>query len=75
MGAKEKRLRQLVQGIGLGASDVAVSTPLLADFSHRLRNAVLQAYRDLGGGEAAPRLRPSKWDIVCDNGVVIEFDE
>ena len=40
-----------------------------------LESQVLALYCDLGGGVEAPSFRPGKWDLVFEDGLVVELDE
>lgn len=40
-----------------------------------LARSILQTYRAFGGAEQNPALRPGKWDLAFEGGLVIELDE
>lgn len=76
-GARASALRSLLASADFTLT-TAPSAPRLADLSKLAANAALELYRELGGTDSAPRLRPGRWDIAVSAGneiVMIELDE
>ncbi len=67
-------------GLALVAAGFSVAAqrppaPRLDALSADLRAAVVTLYRELGGHQDQPVLRPGAWDLALAGGVVVELDE
>lgn len=70
-GRRTEVLRDLLAGAGLRPTSTTPPRPSGAEHVDEL----LGLYRHLGGLQNAPALRPGAWDLVFDDGLVVELDE
>lgn len=73
-GARATALGDLLIASGM-VSTAAPPRPNLAEMSAQLADDVLALYRDLGGTQGSPALRPGGWDLSYEGGLVVELDE
>ena len=75
-GARATALLGLLLEGGLRISDVEPPAPRMGALPPGATDQVLAVYRRLGGMKnESPRLRPGKWDLAFEGGVVVELDE
>lgn len=70
-GKRAEALRDLLVDAGLRPALAAPPRP--SGVGHRAE--LLGLYRRLGGLQDAPSLQPGAWDLVFDDGLVVELDE
>lgn len=70
-GQRAEVLCALLADAGLGP--IAATQPRPSGAEHL--EELLELYRRLGGLQDAPALRPGAWDLVFDDGLVVELDE
>jgi hypothetical protein len=69
-------LADALKEAGMRPTRPASDPPSLADLREEDAKELLVLYRQLGGVQDAPLLRPGAWDLACDDGsVVVEVDE
>lgn len=74
-GARAAALSAALGAAGFDVAEQGPPAPRLDFLSEDLRTAVMALYRDLGGQQQQPTLRPGAWDITLTAGVVVELDE
>lgn len=75
VGARAAALSAALSAAGFEGARQGPPAPRLADLPEDLRSALLALYRDLGGQQERPALRPGAWDLALTVGVVVELDE
>lgn len=74
-GARAETLCVALAAAGFSVAAQRPPAPRLDVLPADLRAAVVALYRDLGGQQEQPVLRPGAWDLALDGGVVVELDE
>lgn len=74
-GARAAALSILLSDAGTAVDTSEPRPPRMCDLNEGLAEDVLALYRSFGGSEAAPTLRPGGWDLVLEDGVLLELDE
>jgi hypothetical protein len=74
-GARAAALGAALADAGFDVHTQAPPAPRLDVLPANLCAAVLALYRELGGRQEQPALRPGAWDLALAGGVVIELDE
>jgi hypothetical protein len=57
------------------SKDSVPMPPRASNLPNEIADEALSLYRNLGGTQAQPNLRPGPWDLVFDGLLVVEFDE
>lgn len=73
-GARVRALGALFEQLGR-TSTPQLSGPRMEHLPPEAAHEIHRLYRALGGVSSEPRLRPGPWDLVLDDGVVLELDE
>lgn len=73
-GARVRALSALLEQLGR-ASTSKLSGPRMEHLPPEAADGIYRMYRQLGGVGTEPRLRPGPWDLVLDDGAVLELDE
>lgn len=66
---------ELLERVGYRTAPIAPPAPRLADLSSEGRRRAGDLYRRLGGIAPEPKLRPGRWDLALNDGIVVELDE
>lgn len=75
-GARATVLSGLLERLGYRRGDERrLPAPRLGSLSPDLTDQVVDLYRSLGGRADAATLRPGAWDLVFDDGLIVELDE
>jgi hypothetical protein len=74
-GARAEVLRSALVAAGFGVAAQRAPAPRLDALPADLRAAVVSLYRQLGGQQPQPVLRPGAWDPALADGMVVELDE
>lgn len=76
MTGRQDALARILAACGFRAVVAkTVASPSMRNLPQELRPAVLDVYRRLGGVLDAPNLRTGKWDIIFEDGLLVELDE
>lgn len=74
-GARAEALGSALIAAGFSVTAQRPPAPRLETLPADLRAAVVALYRELGGHQEQPVLRPGAWDLALAGGVVVELDE
>jgi hypothetical protein len=74
-GARAEALASALVAAGFSVAARRPPAPRLDALPSDLRAAVVALYRELGGHQEQPVLRPGAWDLALAGGVVVELDE
>lgn len=74
-GARAAALDRAMCATGYVPATVKPSPPRTTSFADELAAAMATLYRDLGGVNVEPALRPGSWDLAYADGLVVELDE
>ena len=73
-GKRAMALARLLEAGGLSSDTSRTGAPRIQDLDASTAGDILRLYRDLGGVQEHPHLRPGAWDLRMD-GILIELDE
>ncbi|MFD1720328.1 DUF7255 family protein [Amnibacterium endophyticum] len=74
-GARVRSLGRLLVQLGRQPSAAKQAPPRLENLPPRAVDDLRNLYRKLGGVDESPAFRPGVWDIVLEDGAVLELDE
>lgn len=74
-GARATALGAALAAAGFDVAAHGAPAPRLDILPADLRAAIVALYRELGGQQEQPVLRPGAWDLALADGMVIELDE
>src|SRR4051812_36454408 len=72
-GKRVAVLREALEDAGVALTSEAPPAPRLSDLADSIAAGIVDLYRQLGGVEDDPHLRPGPWDLSLDDGLVIEL--